>query len=106
MKTIKVGRTKYKISLDNIVIGDTAYNPLSNVIVKITEEEDDLVYVNEVYFKVVGKVGTDNKLEIEREKLRRQFKNDNGVNWENSQGEPDIDYVRWLEEYIFNILPE
>lgn len=32
--------------------------------------------------------------------LREQFKKETGTNFENSQGEPDIDYVQWLEKKI------
>jgi hypothetical protein len=35
--------------------------------------------------------------------LREKFKNETGDNWENSQGEPDIDYVLWLESKLFAI---
>ena len=31
------------------------------------------------------------------EELRKQFKKESGENWTNSQGEPNIDYVNWLE---------
>lgn len=33
-------------------------------------------------------------------KLRELFKKQTGINWLNSQGEPDIDYVEWLEHRI------
>ena len=33
----------------------------------------------------------------QRVRLRQQFKDEAGTNWENMQGEPDIDYVLWLE---------
>lgn len=36
-----------------------------------------------------------NKSDIE--KLKEKFFEETGINWENSQGEPDIDYVKWLE---------
>jgi|GEM_PF-6938359 len=32
--------------------------------------------------------------------LRSEFKKVSGINWENEQGEPDIDYVIWLENRI------
>lgn len=32
--------------------------------------------------------------------LRGQFKAETGISWINSQGEPDIDYVEWLEKRI------
>ena len=35
-----------------------------------------------------------------REELQHDFHNEQGINWENSQGEPDIDYVMWLEDKI------
>ena len=31
------------------------------------------------------------------EKLRQQFKSETGEDWINPQGEPDLDYVMWLE---------
>jgi hypothetical protein len=34
------------------------------------------------------------------EDLRHQFHNEEGISWENSQGEPDIDYVIWLERKV------
>ena len=38
--------------------------------------------------------------------LRYKFKSETGTNWENSQGEPDIDYVIWLEDKLcFPSLP-
>jgi hypothetical protein len=33
-------------------------------------------------------------------KLRNQFKEETGIDWMNSQGEPDIDYVQWLENKL------
>jgi DnaJ-class molecular chaperone len=35
--------------------------------------------------------------QAKRMKLRDQFKGEKGINWMNSQDEPDIDYVEWLE---------
>ena len=35
-----------------------------------------------------------------RLKLRKQFKEEEHHDWENDQGEPDIDYVLWLEKQI------
>lgn len=29
--------------------------------------------------------------------LREKFEDQTGYSWQNSQGEPDIDYVMWLE---------
>ena len=34
------------------------------------------------------------------EDLRNEFKALSGDNWINSQGEPDIDYVSWLEKKL------
>jgi hypothetical protein len=42
----------------------------------------------------------ENKMKT-REKIRMQFsKENNGINWTNSQEEPDIDYVYWLEDRL------
>ncbi len=38
-----------------------------------------------------------------REELQHDFHNEQGINWLNSQGEPDIDYVMWLENKILAI---
>jgi len=35
--------------------------------------------------------------------LRHQFHNEQGISWENSQGEPDIDYVMWLEQKVIRL---
>lgn len=35
-----------------------------------------------------------------RDELRDNFHNEQGIKWENSQGEPDIDYVEWLEDKV------
>jgi hypothetical protein len=32
--------------------------------------------------------------------LRKQFEDETGDHWTNSQGEPDIDYVSWLEQKL------
>jgi hypothetical protein len=37
------------------------------------------------------------------EDLRHQFHNEQGISWENSQGEPDIDYVMWLEQKVIRL---
>jgi hypothetical protein len=37
---------------------------------------------------------------MDKEDLRLDFYNEQGINWENEQGEPDIDYVEWLESKI------
>lgn len=36
------------------------------------------------------------------QELREQFFYEEETNWENSQGEPDIDYVFWLENKLCN----
>lgn len=38
--------------------------------------------------------------------LRKQFEDETGTKWENSQGEPDIDYVGWIENKLSQIDPE
>lgn len=40
-----------------------------------------------------------------KEDLRIEFEKKYGINWLNSQGEPDIDYVEWLEDFIINKQP-
>lgn len=37
---------------------------------------------------------------MNREELRQEFERACEIKWENSQGEPDIDYVMWLEDKI------
>lgn len=37
------------------------------------------------------------------QELRNQFKKETETNWENSQGEPEIDYIYWLEEKIISL---
>lgn len=37
---------------------------------------------------------------MKREELQHDFYNERGIGWINSQGEPDIDYVMWLEDKI------
>jgi len=32
--------------------------------------------------------------------LRELFYQNTGIEWKNSQGEPDIDYVAWLEDKL------
>lgn len=39
------------------------------------------------------------------EDLRNKFKEQTGINWENSQKEPDIDYVMWLEKQVIACEP-
>lgn len=46
--------------------------------------------------------GTD-YFKIAESMLREQFKTENGIEWKNEQGEPDIEYVNWLERKIANI---
>ncbi len=41
---------------------------------------------------------------MKAEDLKQQFYNESGTEWVNSQGEPDIDYVQWLENKIINKL--
>ena len=36
----------------------------------------------------------------ERVELREKFRTETGHNWETSQGEPDVDYVLWLESKL------
>lgn len=36
----------------------------------------------------------------EEQALRDRFRKEKGIPWENAQGEPDIDYVLWLESRI------
>lgn len=37
--------------------------------------------------------------------LKNKFEEETGVPWINSQGEPDIDYVTWLEKNLISHLP-
>lgn len=37
------------------------------------------------------------------EELKQEFKEESGTNWKNSQGEPDIDYVAWLESRVIGL---
>ena len=39
----------------------------------------------------------------ERVELREKFRTETGHNWENSKGEPDVDYVLWLESKLLTI---
>jgi hypothetical protein len=51
---IKIDNKEYQLSLDGkIRFGDTVYNPLSGVIMKV-DEDDDIFYVNDNYYLVVG----------------------------------------------------
>jgi hypothetical protein len=36
-------------------------------------------------------------------KLRKEFEKETGMNWQNSQQEPDIEYVEWLENKLKNL---
>lgn len=38
-----------------------------------------------------------------RIKLREEFRIETGGNWENSQNEPDVDYVLWLESRLIKV---
>lgn len=38
--------------------------------------------------------------------LKKQFKKETGMTWVNSQNEPDIDYVAWLEKLVNQYKPE
>jgi hypothetical protein len=56
MKNIKLFKNnkEYHLSLDgNIRFGDTVYNPFSGLIMKV-DEDDDIFYVNDNYYLVVG----------------------------------------------------
>ena len=37
-----------------------------------------------------------------REDLRKEFTKEHIIKWENSQGEPDIEYVQWLENKLLS----
>ena len=39
----------------------------------------------------------------ERVELREKFRLETGHNWENPQGEPDVEYVLWLESKLLAI---
>ena len=40
------------------------------------------------------------------EELRARFSNEYGIGWENDEGEPDIDYVHFLEELLLSQFTE
>lgn len=40
------------------------------------------------------------------EGLREEFTAETDLSWLNSQGEPDIDYVEWLEALLFGVAEE
>ena len=48
---ITIDNKKYQLNLAPIKLGDKVYNPLSNVIMVI-DEEDDILYVNENYYLI------------------------------------------------------
>jgi hypothetical protein len=48
---VVAGKNKYQISFDEINIGDQVYNPLSDVLIHI-DEDDNIEYVNNNYFKI------------------------------------------------------
>ena len=51
---IKIDNKEYHLSLDGYIkFGDTVYNPLSGAIMEV-DEEDDIFYVNDNYYLVVG----------------------------------------------------
>ena len=54
MKTVKLDGVIYKLTYDEIFIGDDVYNPLSGCIM-VVDEEDDLEYVNDYYYKIKEK---------------------------------------------------
>jgi len=37
---------------------------------------------------------------MDLKQLRMHFKKETGLSWVNSQGEPDIEYVEWLENKV------
>jgi hypothetical protein len=41
-----------------------------------------------------------------RSNLRKKFEDEYDICWQNEDGEPDIDYVYWLEKYLYKVLPE
>lgn len=43
---------------------------------------------------------------MNKEKIRQRFRELYGINWLNSQGEPDIDYVEFLEEVLLRYIKE
>lgn len=43
-------------------------------------------------------------MKTKREELRDKFHNEQGIKWENSQGEPDIEYVIWLENRLLRVI--
>jgi hypothetical protein len=51
MIDVTLDGVRYNLSTEEIFIGDDVYNPLSGCIMGI-DEEDDLDYVNETYYKI------------------------------------------------------
>lgn len=51
MIDVTLDGVRYNLSNDEIFIGDQVYNPLSGCVMGI-DEEDDLEYVNETYYKI------------------------------------------------------
>lgn len=45
-------------------------------------------------------------MEKKQLKLRAKFELDTDITWTNSQGEPDIDYVYWLEQKVIELEKE
>lgn len=52
--------------------------------------------------RTCARLVTPKKVQITTRDLKQQFKKEVGIDWENSQGEPDIEYVWWLEQQIIN----
>lgn len=40
---------------------------------------------------------------MNKQELREEFKKETGYNYINSQGEPDIDYMKWLEQKLVKL---
>lgn len=51
MKDVTINGVRYTLSADEIFIGDNVYNPIMGSI-DLVDEEDDLYYVNENYYKI------------------------------------------------------
>jgi len=48
---IQIDGISYKLLFDEIKVGDEVFNPFSEVIMPV-DEDDDLQYVNDNYFKI------------------------------------------------------